>query len=95
VDSSNNENIHRISVALSQASQLLSDFNISQVSGTIQISHKNVANTNDLIFALMSFETSFVENIDIIHDIYGKNISVLLIMKQVLRTHIINYINAE
>lgn len=108
LDSKDDENIRSISTALSNAKQLLSDFRISEDSDTLWISCKvnqqhlyyrdsagTPINAKNLMFALMSFDSAFSENINIIHCISDSYISTLHIMQAVLHTHITNYVKAE
>lgn len=108
LDSNDNENIRRISNALSSAQQLISDFKISQDADTLWISCKvnqktlyyrdsagTPINEKNLMFALMSFENAFSENINIIHSLSNTYISTLYHMKEVLHKFITNYVEAK
>ncbi|MBQ8043182.1 MAG: hypothetical protein IJ272_03405 [Clostridia bacterium] len=107
IEDQNNDIFLRISNALSNVKELVSNFKISQDSDTLWISCKvnlqhlyyrdaadTPINAKNLMFALMSFESAFVENINIIHDISGTCISTLYYMKTALHTHITNYVEA-
>lgn len=108
LDSKNDENVRSISTALSNAKQLLSDFRISKDSDSLWISCKvnqkllyyrdsagTPINAKNLMFALMAFDSAFSENINIIHSISDTYVSTLYLMKEVLHTHIANYVEAE
>jgi len=108
LDSKNDEKIHSISTALSNAKQLLSDFRISEDSDSLWISCKvnqkllyyrdsagTPINAKKLMFALMSFDSAFSENINAIHSISNSYVSTLHIMQAVLHTHITNYVKSE
>ena len=108
LDSNDNENIRRISNALSSNVKLLADFKISQDDDTLWISCKvnqktlyyrdsagTPINAKNLMFALMSFENTFSENINIIHSISSSYISSLYNMQKALHTFITNYVEAK
>ncbi len=108
LDNKNDENVRSISTALSNAKQLLSDFRISEDSDSLWISCKvnqkslyyrdsagTPINAKNLMFALMSFDRAFSENINIIHTISDAYVSTLHIMQAVLHTHITNYVESE
>ena len=108
LDSKNDEKVRSISTALSNAKQLLSDFRISEDSDSLWISCKvnqkllyyrdsagTPINSKNLMFALMSFESAFSENINIVHSISNSYVSTLHIMQAVLHTHITNYVKSE
>ena len=103
----NDENILRVSNAISRATQLVSDFKICEESDTLWIFCKANGQTlyyrdstdtpitaKNLMFALMSFEKALVENINIIDSFSDIYVSTLLNMKTVLHKHITDYVKA-
>lgn len=106
----NNEedsNIRRVSIALHDISQLLSDFRISEDSDSLWISCKanqklfyyrdsagTPINVKNLMFALMSFELALTENINILYNISNSYISSLHFMQEALHAHITDYVDA-
>lgn len=107
-DNQNNDIFLRIFNALSNAKELVSNFKISQDSDTLWISCKvnqkslyyrdsagTPINAKNLMFALMSFDSAFSENINIIHRISDTYVSDLHLMQEVLHTHITNYVEAK
>ena len=101
------QNIRRVSIALHDISQLISDFTISEDSDSLWISSKvnqkslyyrdsagTPINAKNLMFALMSFERALVENINTIHNISGSYVSSLHLMKEILHMHITDYVDA-
>lgn len=107
-NNTDDENIRNIATALTNVNQLLSDFQISQDSDTLWIRCKvdqktlyyrdaagTPINAKSFMFALMSFENALSRNIDVIHNISKSYISTLYHMKEVLHTHISNYVESK